>query len=57
MIHDHSFLGSLSDTSIFAVLTFAFVNLLVTLLARDLGEDEVVYSDLTSQSVSTFLSE
>ena len=47
MIH---FLDSLSDTSIFVVLTFAFVNLLVTLLARDLGEDEVEYSDLRSQS-------
>ena len=34
-----NYLDSLSDISIFAILAFAFLNLLVTLLARDLGED------------------
>ena len=34
-----NYLDSLSDSSIFAILAFAFLNLLVTLLARDLGED------------------
>ena len=37
MIH---YLDSLSDFSIFVVLAFVFVNLLVTLLARDFGEAE-----------------
>ena len=35
----NNYLDSLSDFSIFAILAFAFLNLLVTLLARDLGED------------------
>ena len=46
----HSFLDSLSDNSIFAVLAFVFVNLLVTLLARDFGDAEAYPDRLSDPS-------